>query len=298
MRLLQYRDGDTLAAAIALGPDGHAFDAAALAATAGYQPRAWTTRSLLEAGGDVLVDLARAARDERVPSLGAVDDLELGPPLHDPDKIICLGLNYHDHAQEIGMPPPPVPMLFAKFRNSLAGPHDDVVIPAAAHEVDYEAELAVVIGRGGADIDAADALDHVAGAMALNDVSARDLQMATSQWLAGKAIDGFAPCGPALVLRDELPDLQDLAIETRVNGATVQAARTSQMIHSVATTIAFLSSVMTLEVGDVIATGTPAGVGMSREPQLLLGDGDEVEVEIEALGVLRNRFVERAHAVT
>jgi 2-keto-4-pentenoate hydratase/2-oxohepta-3-ene-1,7-dioic acid hydratase in catechol pathway len=297
VRLLQYRDDGVLAAAIALGPEGDAFDAGALAAAAGHAPGPWTTRSLLEAGSEVLADLGQAAREAAVPSLGPVDGLELGPPLHDPDKFICLGLNYYDHAEEIGMPAPSVPMLFAKFRNSLAGPYDDVVIPAVAGEIDYEAELAVVIGRRGREIEAGDALEHVAGAMALNDVSARDLQMATSQWLAGKAIDGFAPCGPALVLRDELGDLQDLGIETRVNGATVQAARTSKMIHSIAATIAFVSSLMTLEVGDVIATGTPAGVGVSRQPQLLLSDGDQVEIEIEALGVLRNRFVDAAAVV-
>jgi 2-keto-4-pentenoate hydratase/2-oxohepta-3-ene-1,7-dioic acid hydratase in catechol pathway len=292
--LLQYRDDAGLAAGLVLGHGEDAFDVAALAAATGHGDHPWTTRSLLEAGAPVMADLADAARRQAVASLGPVDTLELGPPVHDSDKLVCLGLNYHDHADEIGLAPPPVPMLFAKFRNSLAGPFDDVVIPAVARQIDYEAELAVVIGRRGRAIAVDAALDHVAGAMALNDVSARDLQMATSQWLAGKAIDGFAPCGPTLVLMDELADLQDLAVVARVNGETVQSGHTGKMIHPIASTIAFVSSVMTLEVGDVIATGTPAGVGMSRTPPLLLSDGDEVEVEIEGLGTLRNRFVTHA----
>jgi 2-keto-4-pentenoate hydratase/2-oxohepta-3-ene-1,7-dioic acid hydratase in catechol pathway len=179
-------------------------------------------------------------------------------------------------------------MLFAKFRNSLIGPRERIVLPSRGEQFDYEAELAVVIGRRGKDIPSEDALEHVAGAMVFNDVTARDVQHATSQWTAGKAIDTFAPCGPALVTLDELGDLQGLAIRARVNGVTVQDGHTSQMIFSVAETIAFLSSLMTLEVGDIIATGTPAGVGISRSPQVLLHDADVVEIEIEGLGVLSN----------
>src|SRR3954466_14349151 len=222
---------------------------------------------------------------ERVAALGEV---ELGPPATSPDKIVCLGLNYRDHAAESGLALPKAPMLFAKFRNSLTGPTSPIVLPSRGEVFDYEAELAVVIGRRGKDIAAEDALEHVAGAMVLNDVTARDVQHATSQWTAGKAIDTFAPCGPTLVTLDEAGDLQDLVIRARVNGVTVQDGHTSQMIFGVAETIAFISSLMTLETGDIIATGTPAGVGISRDPQVLLHDGDVVEIEIERLGVLAN----------
>jgi 2-keto-4-pentenoate hydratase/2-oxohepta-3-ene-1,7-dioic acid hydratase in catechol pathway len=184
-----------------------------------------------------------------------------------------------------------VPIVFAKFRNSLAGPADPIVLPEVSEAVDYEAELAVVIGRHCRAVQADDALDYVAGAMAFNDVSARDLQMQTGQWTMGKAVDTFAPCGPALVLMDEIDDLQDLRVEARVNGKTVQSGSTASMIFSVAQIIEFISRVMTLEPGDIIATGTPAGVGISRTPPLLLSPEDVVEVEIEGLGLLANPVV-------
>jgi acylpyruvate hydrolase len=236
-----------------------------------------TTREALQA--DVIEPRERA---------GTLADVVLGPPINDPDKIVCLGLNYRDHAAESGLALPKAPMLFAKFRNSLTGPASPIVLPTRGELFDYEAELAVVIGTRGKDLSAGDALDHVAGAMVFNDVTARDVQHATSQWTAGKAIDTFAPCGPALVTLDEISDLQDLAIRARVNGETVQDGHTSQMIFGVAETIAFVSNLMTLEVGDIIATGTPAGVGISRDPQVLLHGGDVVEIEIEGLGVLSN----------
>ena len=166
--------------------------------------------------------------------------------------------------------------------------------PVATAQVDYEAELAVVIGRRGPQRRAAEALDHVAGAMAFNDVSARDLQLSNNLWTGGKAIDTFGPCGPALVLREDIEDFQSLALETRVNGETVQDGNTASMIFGVAETVAFLSRIMTLEPGDIIATGTPAGVGNSRDPKLFLHPGDIVEVEIEGIGTLRNRVAEPA----
>jgi 2-keto-4-pentenoate hydratase/2-oxohepta-3-ene-1,7-dioic acid hydratase in catechol pathway len=224
----------------------------------------------------------------------ALDDVRLLPPVPDPDKILCIGLNYRDHAEETGMPAPPAPIVFAKFRNSLAGPNDPIVLPEASQAVDYEAELAVVIGQRCRNVAAAGALDYVAGAMAFNDVSARDLQMQTSQWTMGKAIDTFAPCGPALVLMDEIGHLQDLRVETRVNGRTVQSGSTASMIFPVAELIEFISSVMTLEPGDIIATGTPAGVGFTRTPPLLIAADDLVEVEIENIGLLANPVVEHA----
>jgi 2-keto-4-pentenoate hydratase/2-oxohepta-3-ene-1,7-dioic acid hydratase in catechol pathway len=179
-------------------------------------------------------------------------------------------------------------MFFAKWANSLIGPTDPIVPPQTAHQVDYEAELAVVIGDRVYDVDADRALDHVVGVMVLNDVSARDLQLANNLWTGGKAIDTFAPCGPAVVTLEEIEDIQALPVRTRVNGKIVQNGDTADMIFGVADTIAFLSQIMTLEPGDIIATGTPAGVGVSRTPQVFLRPGDIVEVEIEGVGTLRN----------
>jgi acylpyruvate hydrolase len=213
-------------------------------------------------------------------------------PIPDPPKIICLGLNSRDHAREAGLATPSAPMFFAKWANSLAGPTDPIVPPRKTKQVDYEAELAVVIGARVYDVDADRALDHVVGVMVLNDVSARDLQLADNLWTGGKAIDTFAPCGPALVTLDEIDDIQGLPVRTRVNGQTVQDGNTADMIFGVAETIAFLSQIMTLEPGDIIATGTPAGVGNSRTPQLFLHPGDIVEIEIEGVGALRNPIAE------
>jgi acylpyruvate hydrolase len=183
-------------------------------------------------------------------------------------------------------------MFFAKFANSLIGPHDDIVPPLTTERVDYEAELAVVIGRRARRVDESEALNHIAGAMVFNDVSARDLQLANTLWSGGKAIDTFAPCGPALVFMDEIDDLQDLRVRTWVNGDVVQDGTTASMIFGVAETIAFLSQIMTLEPGDIIATGTPAGVGQAKTPSLFLQAGDIVETQVQGLGTLRNRVVQ------
>ncbi|HET7090027.1 MAG TPA: fumarylacetoacetate hydrolase family protein, partial [Anaerolineae bacterium] len=223
----------------------------------------------------------------------AVDDAHLGPPIVDPEKIICLGLNYRDHAKEAGLPIPPVPILFAKYRNALTGPTSPIILPGVSEESDYEAELAVVIGRRCKGVAAAEALSVVAGYMAFNDVSARDVQLRTSQWLAGKSLDTFGPCGPALVI-DEIRDPQALSVSTRVNGETLQQGNTRDMIFSVAESVAFISQLMTLQPGDIIATGTPAGVGYKREPPIFLHHGDIVEVEIEGIGMLRNPVVDPA----
>jgi 2-keto-4-pentenoate hydratase/2-oxohepta-3-ene-1,7-dioic acid hydratase in catechol pathway len=236
-------------------------------------------------------DAARALADAGDGVVGGLADLELGPPVPDPEKILCLGLNYLEHATEMALEAPSAPTLFPKFRNALAGSGEAIVIPRDARQVDYEGELAVVIGRRGKDVPEERAFDYVAGYMPLNDVSARDLQMATSQWTAGKIPDTFAPCGPVLVLKDEISDPHALTIETRVNGATLQSASTAQMIFGVAQTVSFISRLVTLEPGDLIATGTPVGVGYRREPQVFLEPGDVVEVEIEGLGTLVNPVV-------
>jgi 2-keto-4-pentenoate hydratase/2-oxohepta-3-ene-1,7-dioic acid hydratase in catechol pathway len=230
----------------------------------------------------VEVDAIRAS--DGVPA----SEVVFGPPVRDPDKIICLGLNYRAHAEESNMELPEAPILFAKFRNCLVGAEAPIRLPAASQKVDYEGELAVVIGRRCKHVSEADALSVVAGYMPMNDVSARDLQLQTGQWTAGKAVDTFAPCGPALVTADEVGDPQSLEVITRVNGAEMQRSGTDRMIFTVAETIAFISSVITLEVGDIISTGTPEGVGVMRSPPVFLAKGDEVEVEIPGVGLLRN----------
>ena len=229
----------------------------------------------------------------------ALSAVTLGPPIPDPDKIICLGLNYKDHAAEAGLALPTVPVLFAKYRNSLAGPYDDIVVPpVAVKQLDYEAELAVIIGRRASRVDRSEALAYVAGYSVLNDVSARDLQMQTSQWGGGKAIDTFAPMGPGIVPARYIPDPQDLLLTTTLNGKVLQHGSTREMIFSVAEAIAFITQFMTLEPGDIIATGTPAGVGFTRKPQILMQDGDIVEIAIDKLGSIKNRVVFESANVT
>jgi 2-keto-4-pentenoate hydratase/2-oxohepta-3-ene-1,7-dioic acid hydratase in catechol pathway len=289
MRLVTYETHAAWRAGIALGDV--IVDTQAVAREAGLDHAGadWSSnRDLVAADAQTRSALAAAAT-QLAPAAPALQSLHLGPPIPDPEKVLCMGLNYRDHAEEAGLPLPEVPLFFAKFRNSLIGPNDEIVLPpAASAQVDYEAELAIVIGRRCRDVAAEQALDYVAGAMALNDVSARDMQLQVSQWTMGKAIDTFAPCGPALVTLDELGDLQDLGIRARVNGETLQDANTSLMVFDVAEAIAFLTRVMTLEPGDIISTGTPAGVGMARDPQVWLHDGDVVEIEIDGIGTLRN----------
>jgi 2-keto-4-pentenoate hydratase/2-oxohepta-3-ene-1,7-dioic acid hydratase in catechol pathway len=266
-------------------------DAAGAATGRPRAPGPLSTRQILEADRDLLRKLQAAAGDiaaDEAQGGRRAAEVELGPPVPDPEKIVCLGLNYRDHADEMALEPPSAPTLFPKFRNALLGSGHSVVIPPASAQVDFEGELAVVIGRRCKDVPEAEALGCVAGYMPFNDVSARDLQMATSQWTAGKVPDTFAPCGPALVLSDEVPDPQSLRISTRVNGVTLQSASTADMIFPVAQIVSFLSRLMTLEAGDVIATGTPPGVGYSRRPPVFLAPGDVVEVEIDSLGTLRN----------
>jgi 2,4-didehydro-3-deoxy-L-rhamnonate hydrolase len=205
-----------------------------------------------------------------------------------PGKIVCVGLNYRDHAAEGGMDLPKAPLLFAKWPNTLIGHGDPIVLPPETQQVDYEAELGVVIGRTARRVSERDALDHVEGYICVNDVSARDMQFADGQWTRGKSPDTFCPVGPRLVPREEIDDPQALAIRCLVNGEALQDSTTSQMIFSVAEIIAYASQVITLEPGDLIATGTPAGVGVFRDPKVLLRDGDEVSVEIEGLGTLTN----------
>jgi 5-carboxymethyl-2-hydroxymuconate isomerase len=206
-----------------------------------------------------------------------------------PGKIIAVGQNYMDHIREQGAKPPGIPVLFPKFPTCVIGPGEEIRWPASlTSRVDYEGELAVVIGERASRVPEADALGVVAGYTVANDVSARDLQIGDGQWLRGKGLDTFLPLGPAVVSADEVPDPQDLAIRTRVNGETMQDSSTAEMVFSVAELIAFITEGITLEPGDVVLTGTPHGVGNFRDPQVFLQPGDVVEVEVSGLGVLTN----------
>ncbi|MBV9197754.1 MAG: fumarylacetoacetate hydrolase family protein [Solirubrobacterales bacterium] len=288
MRLVSYEAEGRWRAGIVRGDAVVDAEAAFRQARIGGAEETWRcNRAIIQASDSDRAAVARAAAEIESAAM-PLAKLRLGPPIPEPEKILCMGLNYRDHAAESNLSLPEAPLFFAKFRNSLIGHGEPIVLPAASRQVDYEAELAVVIGRRCREVGVEQALDYVGGATAFNDVSARDLQMQVSQWTMGKAIDSFAPCGPALVLMDELPDLQSLGIRARVNGDTLQDANTSLMIFGVAEAIAFLTRVMTLEPGDIIATGTPAGVGMARKPPVFLSEGDVVEVEIDGIGTLRN----------
>lgn len=235
-------------------------------------------------GTDLVAHLAGAPATDGAPV--PLSSIDLLAPVPRPGKIICIGLNYRDHAAETGKAVPTEPVLFAKFANSVVADHATVAIPAVTDEVDWEAELGVVIGRTASRVSVEDALAHVAGYTCTNDLSARDLQRSSSQWTRGKAVDGFLPMGPVLVTADEVPDPQDLTISCTVNDLRVQHSSTAQMVFGVAELVSYLSQTMTLEPGDVIATGTPPGVGMAMSPPQFLQPGDVVVVEIEGLGRL------------
>ncbi len=228
------------------------------------------------------------------PPGGAVAQLsqvKLRAPLLRPSKIICVGLNYRDHAAEMNVDLPDVPTVFAKFATAIIGPGEPIVLPRASKAPDYEAELAFVVGRGGRYIPAERWREHVFGYTCLNDVSARDFQMATSQWLMGKSFDTFAPIGPWVVTADEIPEPHALDISLTLNGQVMQRSHTRNLIFGIPELIEYLSSVFTLEAGDVVATGTPAGVGYARNPPRLLRPGDDVAITVQGIGELRNPVV-------
>lgn len=217
------------------------------------------------------------------------DRARLRAPVPRPGKVIAIGRNYADHATEMGNDLPPEPMVFVKYASAVVGPFDDIVRPPFVDDLDYEAELAVVIGRRGRDIREAEALGHVAGYCCANDVSARTAQMATGQFVRGKSFDTFCPLGPVLVTADEVPDPQDLGIRCRVDGRVRQQANTAQMIFGVTRLVSHCSAATTLEPGDIILTGTPSGVAMGRTPSPWLQPGQLCEVEIDGLGRIANR---------
>jgi 2-keto-4-pentenoate hydratase/2-oxohepta-3-ene-1,7-dioic acid hydratase in catechol pathway len=238
--------------------------------------------------------LARVAAFAAAPPSAAVRNdavVRLLAPIPRPPKIICIGLNYRDHAEESNLPIPEVPTVFHKFPTAVAAPGQDVVLPTASTRPDYEAEFAVVVGKGGRYIAESDWRAHVFGYAILNDVSARDFQMATTQWTMGKTFDTFAPFGPAVVTADEIADPHALDISLTLNGETMQSSNTKNLIFGVPKLLAFLSSVFTLEPGDIISTGTPGGVGFARKPPRYLRPGDLMTVRIEGLGELTNRCV-------
>jgi acylpyruvate hydrolase len=237
--------------------------------------------SLLEAG-------AKALAGEAV----AEADLTFLPLAKRPSKIICLGLNYRDHAEESGLGIPEFPVLFARFPSSLIGHNAPIILPKVSEQLDWEAELVVVLSKGGKNIAEADALNHVAGYSVFNDASIRDYQMKTPQWTAGKNFDHTGAIGPWLVTPDELPaGAAGLKIECRLDGVVMQSSNTSNLIFNVANTIHLLSGFMTLEAGDLLVMGTPGGVGIARNPQVWMKAGQVCEVEIEGVGLLANPIV-------
>ena len=279
MRLVSYRHDGSPAAGVLLGDE-------IVPLSSLERPPGATVRAVLEElDADGLRALAEqaAGATERV----AIADVQLSAPVPDPEKIICIGLNYRDHAEESGQEIPAAPMWFAKFANSLRGDGEVVVLPKAHPDyVDYEAELALVIGSEAYEVPESGALAHVAGVMPFNDISARDLQIQNPLWTSGKAIDGFAPCGPALVTLEEAGDLGALTLRTRIDGETVQEGNTGNLIFGPAELVAWLSRTITLRPGDIIATGTPAGVGAAKGR--FLRAGETVAVEIDGIGALSN----------
>lgn len=239
------------------------------------------TRAL---GGNRSEEAGRIAPGALVP----LEDVRLLAPVPRPGKIVCIGLNYRDHAAEARLAVPAAPVTFSKYPTAVTHPSAPIYLPRASQKVDYEAELAVVIGRRAKHVATERAFDCVLGYTNLNDVSARDLQFADKQWQRAKSCDSFAPMGPAIVTADELPDPHALRIRCRLNGQVMQDSTTADMVFGVDRLVAFVSETVTLEPGDVIATGTPAGVGFARTPPVYLRPGDVVEVEIEGLGVLSN----------
>jgi 2-keto-4-pentenoate hydratase/2-oxohepta-3-ene-1,7-dioic acid hydratase in catechol pathway len=219
-----------------------------------------------------------------------IDEVNLLAPIPDPSKIICLAFNYYDHARDAGLTPSDEPVIFIKPRTALNHPFDDIVCPRFVQRLDYEAELAIIIGRKTKNIGPEKASESVFGYMILHDVSARDIQFKDKQFTRGKGIDTFAPCGPWITTKDEIIDAQNLHIVTKVNGEIRQNSSSSKMVISIEKIISSLSRVMTLEAGDIISTGTPAGVAMSMKEPKYLKDGDIVEITIENIGTIRNRI--------
>ncbi|MEH7462316.1 fumarylacetoacetate hydrolase family protein [Bacillus thuringiensis] len=246
-------------------------------------------------GGAESMDLAKAAvayaltNESEVKLIFEEDEVKIEAPVPSPGKIICVGHNYREHILEMKRELPPYPVIFAKFANTVVGPQDDIPFYPISEQLDYEAEFAFVIGKRARNISKAEALEYVAGYTIVNDVTYRDIQRRTIQWLQGKTVEGSAPMGPWLITSDELTDPSGLDIVLTVNGEKRQKSNTANLVFSVQYLVAFLSDLMTLEPGDVILTGTPGGVGVARNPQAFLKDGDIVRIEVDRVGVLENK---------
>ena len=304
MKLAQFKTIDSDWPRLGLWLNEAVIDVSALAqaviggggSAAGWLQQANSTLEVLTRGPEALHDIDELIREAQARGFAA-DRFVFAPeaieflPAVNPGKILAIGRNYVDHAIEGGAEPPKAPLIFNKLSTSLSAHESPIVLPAISTKVDYEAELAVVIGRRAKQVSEKAALDYVFGYTLINDVSARDLQFGDGQWVRGKGLDTFAPLGPFLTSRDEIADVQALDIQGRLNGEVMQSSNTAKMIFKVAYLVSYLSQGITLEPGDVIATGTPEGVGVFREPPVLLQAGDVYEVEIEGLGILRNPVV-------
>lgn len=289
MKLVTYESGGSWRAGVVV--NSTIFDVDIILYGESDKP-ASSVRDLLREYGNALPELSArlTAGALKTPKaeVGAFDKIRLGPPVTDPSKVLCIGLNYNDHVAETGRALPSHPDIFAKFASSLIGPFDEIACSHLTANLDFEGELAIVIGKECRSVSEEDALDFVAGLTVLNDITARDLQYRGTQWLAGKAVDGSTPCGPALVTLDEVGDVQHLDIRTRVNGLQVQRSNTNLMIFPVRHLVSYISFFLTLSPGDIITTGTPQGIGAKRQPPMWLQPGDTVEVQLENVGVLRN----------
>ena len=293
MKLLQFQGGDGLK--LGVKTESGVVDVAAAAEALGLD----APTSLIEVieVGQPAIDALQSVSDAVAASESAAEwtldemGLQYGPAVADPGKIICVGLNYRRHAAETGMAVPETPVLFSKFHNSIAAYGDSVSLPPVATQYDYEVELGVVIGKPARNVSEEDALDYVLGYVTSNDISVRDLQTRTSQWLLGKTLDNFLPVGPYLVTADEAGDPQSMDIKTWVNGDIRQDSNTGDMIFTVAEIVSYISRYFTLEPGDLIVTGTPEGVAMGREDKPWLKPGDEVVVEVGNLGALKNIMI-------
>jgi 2-keto-4-pentenoate hydratase/2-oxohepta-3-ene-1,7-dioic acid hydratase in catechol pathway len=280
MRLVTYDAGDGARAGVL--EDDRVVDGWALLG----EPHRGSLRELIAAGR--IDDLRGRLGDTGAPS-HPLSAARLLAPVPDPEKIVCIGLNYRKHAAEVGVTEPPsMPTFFAKFANALVP--DGATVRVPTEKTDYEAEVAFVVGQRAKDVEEAEALDYVAGYTLLNDLSARDLQGATPQWMPGKVFDGSAPCGPYLVTPDEAGTADAIAIRLTLNGEEMQSGATDDLIFSVPQLIAQLSQLMTLEAGDIVSTGTPEGVGMGRNPRVWVADGDEIVIESPTLGRLTTRI--------
>ena len=297
MRIVSYYDQSDVRGGVLLGESVFDLERLLSAAPEATSGSTASVREFLELYGADLAPIstaltAQAERDDSA-RVAPRSDVRLAAPVTDPAKVLCVGLNYKDHVAETGRALPEYPDLFAKFASSLIGPDDEIGGAAVSENLDFEGEVAVVIGRTATRVSESDALQYVAGLAPLNDVTARDLQYRGTQWLAGKAVDGSTPWGPALVTLDEVGDPQNLDVVTRVNGVEMQRSNTKYQIFSIAHIVSYISNFLTLAPGDVIATGTPQGIGAKHTPPVWLQPGDTVDIDLERVGLLRNRVGER-----